>query len=142
MLNQAWVILFFFFPGFVWIWLIFFRGQFWSCNQKICDQYVLETFPSIVALIPARNEVETIGATISSLRNQVYSGKIEIIVIDDNSSDGTEVAARKAMCSRIIKSGDLPSGWTGKLWAIHQGIKLIQNDFPKVTSLDSHVVFL
>ena len=130
-MNEAWVILFFFFPGFVWIWLIFFRGQFWSCDQKMCDQYVLETFPSIVALIPARNEVETIGATILSLRNQIYSGKIEIIVIDDNSSDGTEIAARKAMCSRIIKSGDLPSGWTGKLWALHQGIKLIQKEFPK-----------
>ncbi len=85
-------------------------------GNKINDDFVS-------VLIPARNEVNKIGNTIKRLINQNYYN-LEIIVLDDNSSDGTaeEVQQLRQYCNKIklIKGRTLPGGWTGKNWACYQ----------------------
>ena len=86
------------------------------------------THPLIAAIIPARNEADVIGRAITSLLTQQFDGDVRLFVVDDNSTDGTANATRAAAgmlgaTSRVtvISGSPLPSGWTGKLWAMQQG---------------------
>ena len=76
--------------------------------------------PRVSILIPARDEAAIISATLRRLDAQEYPD-FEIILLDDNSSDGTADAAR-AVGGRVkVVTGEaLPSGWVGKNWACHQ----------------------
>jgi len=84
---------------------------------------------SVVAVIPARDEADVIGRAVASLPGQDYRGELHIVVVDDRSSDGTAEAARAAAASAgggdaltVAMAEQLPPGWTGKLWAVRQGI--------------------
>lgn len=89
-------------------------------------------WPAVTAVIPARNEAEVIGASLASLLRQGYPGPLSIIVVDDDSGDGTAEAARRAgegdpeRPVTVLTSRGLPTGWTGKLWAQKQGIVLAE----------------
>ena len=87
----------------------------------------------IVVIIPARNEAAVIGEAVSSLLRQDFSGPIHVIVIDDGSTDGTTRAATDALAAcapasgpprslTVLAGASLAPGWTGKLWAMSQGI--------------------
>ena len=111
----------------VWLYLIFARGAFWRCSQR--DDWPspqVPAWPPVAAVVPARNEADCIGQTIASLLAQDYPGPWTVIVVDDDSSDGTaEIAHRRADGNerlKVVRSRGLPAGWTGKLWAIKQGI--------------------
>ena len=116
----------------VWIVLTFFRGGFWLIrfyDDDVAAHPAPATWPCVVAVLPARNEAETIGRTVESLAKQEYQGDLQIVVVDDHSEDATSQLARKAAESAgaaervvILKAATLQAGWTGKLWAIHQGI--------------------
>ena len=118
-----------------WVILIFFRGNFWLADQMLeTDVMQLETWPSIAVVIPARNEENYIGATLQSLMAQKYPGEIDITVINDNSTDNTVEAITRIKNERIVLSNgsDLPEGWTGKLWALSQGVNLSIRKNPSV----------
>ena len=111
----------------VWLYLIFARGAFWRCSQR--DDWPSPQVPArppVAAVVPARNEADCIGQTIASLLAQDYPGPWTVILVDDDSSDGTpEIAYRGADGNerlKVVRSRGLPAGWTGKLWAIKQGI--------------------
>ncbi len=113
----------------VWLYLLFARGAFWRCNER--DDWELSEparWPRVAAVVPARNEAEDIGRSIGSLLAQDYRGTWTVILIDDDSSDGTAEVARRAAADdtgqrlRVVASHGLPAGWTGKLWAVKQGI--------------------
>jgi len=116
----------------VWIVLAFFRGAFWQLRAFDDDLALhdpLEGWPQIVAIVPARNEEATIGRTVESLLAQDYPGKFQIIVMDDHSEDATEVRARQAAQRdgtgervTILAAASIEPGWTGKLWALQQGV--------------------
>jgi hopene-associated glycosyltransferase HpnB len=119
----------------IWIYLIIFRGQFWLCNQYLKENK-LENSPRVSVILPARNEAEVLPITLNSLFNQDYQGEFTIILIDDQSTDGTEKIAQeiakkyqKSAKLNILKGQDLPEGWTGKLWAMKQGIEYAQQNF-------------
>jgi len=114
----------------VWIGFTLFRGSFWRADQRLKVAGELDEWPSIVAVIPARNEVKTIERAVHSLLAQNYVGDINVIVVDDNSDDGTANAAGKNSNLRIIDGKPLEQGWTGKLWAVHQGVLVIDQSFP------------
>ena len=102
----------------IWVFLIFFRGNFWLADQMLeADVIQLETWPSIAVVIPARNEEKYISATLQSLMAQNYPGEIDITVVNDNSTDNTVEAITRIKDERIVISNasDLPEGWTGKL---------------------------
>jgi hopene-associated glycosyltransferase HpnB len=81
-------------------------------------------------VIPARDEADCIGKTVSSLLQQNYPGALRVIVVDDQSTDATAQAARDAAAAAgaadrltVVAGRAVPAGWTGKLWAQHQGIE-------------------
>jgi len=77
-------------------------------------------WPRVSVLIPARDEAVVIRETIQSLVGQDYP-YLEVIILDDHSSDGTGDLARSASRKATVLHGaDLPDGWAGKNWACHQ----------------------
>lgn len=122
-------------PVAIWLYLLFARGGFWlSAERDDGAPAHLSVWPSVTAVIPARDEAECIGPTITSLLRQDYPGEWSIILVDDNSTDGTAEAARQAAASlgaetklKVIAGAELAAGWTGKLWAIKQGADAAQS---------------
>ena len=99
---------------------------FWKCDQR--DDRVAtkspSVWPKVVAIVPARDEADLIARSIASLAAQDYPGPFRIILVDDNSSDGTAACVCELGSSRIeiIDGAPLVASWTGKLWAVSQGI--------------------
>ena len=86
------------------------------------------TRPVIAAIIPARNEADVIGRAITSLLTQQFDGDLRLLIVDDNSTDGTANAARAAAGMlgatnrvTVVNGAPLATGWTGKVWAMQQG---------------------
>jgi hopene-associated glycosyltransferase HpnB len=106
-----------------WVYLVAFRGLFWR-SVPVLPRQTPSSRSKVVAIIPARDEAASIQQSIGSLVAQDYSGELSIILVDDNSTDGTaEIAASLPTDNLTIISGaPLPPGWTGKLWAINQGL--------------------
>jgi hopene-associated glycosyltransferase HpnB len=118
-------------PAAVWFWLIIFRGDFWRADQMLPDTPPgLAAWPAVVTIIPARNEVATIGATVGSLLAQDYPGDLNVIVVDDGSDDGTAEAAGHDPRLTVIGAKLLEAGWTGKLWAVRHGLEAADKRFP------------
>ena len=71
----------------VWIYLIAGRGGFWLALE--CDDGgpAPSAWPAVTAVIPARDEAESVGQTIASLLNQDYPGLFSIVLVDDQSTD-------------------------------------------------------
>ena len=110
----------------IWLYLIFARGGFWLAAEREAGAPPPAVWPEVVAVIPARDEAESIATTISSLLAQDYPGPFGIVLVDDESCDGTAEVARQAVgaCGRldIVAGSPTPPGWSGKLWAVAQGI--------------------
>ncbi len=108
------------------IWTLLFVTGFWTTRE--CDDKAPfakpDMWPDVVAVVPARDEVDVIARALGSLIAQDYQGEFRVILVDDNSTDGTGAMARAIGAQRItvIDGAALPAGWTGKLWALHQGI--------------------
>jgi hopene-associated glycosyltransferase HpnB len=92
-----------------------------------------DTWPSVVAIIPARDEADVIAHTVGSLLCQDYSGRFSVIVVDDQSSDGTAAAASAAANAvsgadrlQIVAGTGPPPGWTGKLSAMRLGLAEVE----------------
>ncbi|MGD1934384.1 MAG: glycosyltransferase [Candidatus Phaeomarinobacter sp.] len=111
-----------------WVYLTWARAGFWKADIWLEPEPVgvASTRSSVAVVIPARDEAETIGATLSSLTAQNFSGSLHIFVVDDQSHDGTGDIARSAATDAIevdvIDGKDLPTGWSGKVWAMSQGV--------------------
>lgn len=114
----------------IWLYLSLFHGKFWQSDQFLNNNAVnKKALPSVACVIPARDEAESIAATVRSLLDQDYPLDFRIIVVDDNSSDGTADVARSAANSSleekrlgIVPGAALPDGWVGKMWAVSQGV--------------------
>lgn len=125
-------------PLAIWLYLLLGRGGFWRVSRALQQQ----SFPvsgvgagrrgrRVIAVIPARNEVESIGRAVRSLLEQTLQVPIHIIVVDDGSTDGTADEARRVAeaagastgARLTVLRGTPPApGWTGKLWAMSQGV--------------------
>ncbi len=112
-----------------WGYLLSLHGGFWRANIRLGpDRAAPDEWPQIVAIIPARNEAETIGDTINAHLASDYPGIFSVILVDDQSTDATVEQARAAAIRApdrlgIIRGKPLPTGWTGKLWAQAQGVE-------------------
>jgi hopene-associated glycosyltransferase HpnB len=112
----------------IWLYLFLAHGKFWSSGPEL-QPAVPEEPPDVDVIVPARDEVETIGAAIGSLLAQDYAGKLRVTLVDDNSTDGTAAVASSGAASasaaerfRLISGQPKPPGWSGKLWALAQGV--------------------
>lgn len=109
-----------------WLYLLVAHYGFWRADQRLArDIRPLSAWPSVLAIVPARNEAASIEACVSALAAQRYEGSFRIIVVDDASSDGTADLARGAAPADrvgVIGAQPLAPGWTGKLWAMQAGL--------------------
>ena len=115
----------------VWIYLVFARGGFWrlrGSEAPLLDQ--AGQAPAVSVIVPARNEAEVVGQAIRSLVVQNYPGQFHVFLVDDASTDGTAELARRAAEETgradrltIVPAQALAEGWTGKLWALSEGLR-------------------
>lgn len=119
-----------------WAFLLLARGNFWRVRRWIAPEprdgshlpghaQPKLASPRVAAVVPARNEAEFIAASVVSLLKQ----GVEVFLVDDHSSDSTSAIARaaaaeagKADALKVIAAEPLPAGWSGKLWALKQGV--------------------
>ncbi len=118
-----------------WLYLIFLRGGFWRADQRLAPAPPPEAgWPAVVALVPARDEAPLIARTMRALLAQDYAGTFAVVLIDEDSSDGTADAARTAAGDGgrlvVVPATSLPAGWTGKLWALAQGVERAAEELP------------
>ena len=90
-------------------------------------------WPTVVTIVPARNEADVIERTLRSLLKQNYPGEFHVVMVDDHSDDGTAEIARQlaiehpAGAHLTVKAAeDRPSGWLGKMWAVHTGLQFAE----------------
>jgi hopene-associated glycosyltransferase HpnB len=117
----------------IWLYLIAARGGFWCAAERDNNEHAERPamqWPQVSAIIPARDEAETVGETVASLLRQDYRGRLSVILVDDQSRDDTAARARDAAAALggsdrliVISGRALPPGWTGKLWAQSQGVE-------------------
>ena len=125
-------------PFAIWLYLFFARGNFWQVHEDSSEPTPPERWPRVVAIAPARDEAETIARSVTSLAKQNYPGEFSVVVVDDHSSDGTAGLARKAADESgtarrvtVHSAGELPPGWSGKVWAINEGLAAVREQAPK-----------
>ena len=114
----------------IWLYLLLGRGGFWLGRERNDAIGGQGPWPAITAVIPARDEAECVGETVVSLLRQDYAGEFHVVLVDDQSRDGTAEVARAAAAAlgaidrlTVLSGRALPAGWTGKLWAQSQGVE-------------------
>lgn len=129
----------------IWLGLIFFHHGFWRCDQLLPDVAEGQSqAPDVVAIVPARNEAETIEACAQSILSQDYSGSLHLIIVNDNSEDETEALARAAIeaserTGEVMNGAALQKGWSGKLWALSQGVAKAGDKAPYLWFSDADI---
>lgn len=104
-----------------WACLLLLHGKFWQSGPELRPMLPANA-PSVAAIVPARDEAETIAASTASLLAQDYPGTIAVILVDDGSTDGTADIAGRLPGLTILPGSPRPAGWAGKLWALSQGV--------------------
>lgn len=112
-----------------WIGLLVGRGFFWWPSPRLEPAEAPDASErSVVAVIPARNEADILPRTLPTVLAQEYAGPFRVTLVDDRSDDATALVARSAAeglsaADRllVLSGGPLPAGWSGKVWAMHQG---------------------
>lgn len=119
-----------------WLYLLLGRGGFWRFTEPRRDHRLPAVLPRIAAIVPARQEAAVIGRSITSLLKQQYDGPFRVYLVNDHSTDGTVEtaanAAAEARCSellRVVHARPLPPGWSGKVWALAEGIAAATAEF-------------
>ncbi len=128
----------------IWGYLLLARGGFWrrlerddallSLLQEKRAGEARRVWPGVIAVVPARDEAAAISRSVGSLLRQDYAGRFSVVLVDDQSSDDTAAIASAAAealgaadCLTIVAGTNAPSGWTGKLWAMRQGLANVEN---------------
>ncbi|MBS1063378.1 glycosyltransferase [Gluconobacter wancherniae] len=108
-----------------WLYLVFFHGSFWRDGPLLKTGPRPPVWPDVAIIVPARDEAEAIQPCLTSLLEQDYEGKLSIILVDDESEDGTGDLARALPDPHgrltVLTGKKRVEGWSGKLWAVHQG---------------------
>ena len=123
-----------------WAVLLLGRGMFWLGREN--DRVPAPeppAWPAVTIVVPARDEAGTIGAVVQALQAQDYPGEFRLWVVDDRSSDGTGGLARAAGATVITGLGRAP-GWTGKLWALQQGLDAADAASPWLLFTDADII--
>ncbi|HUZ52936.1 MAG TPA: glycosyltransferase [Streptosporangiaceae bacterium] len=120
-----------------WVYLVAGHGGFWRTDQRLPPAGAANqaAWPAVVAVIPARDEAPVLPETLPTLLTQDYQGQLTVVLVDDESTDGTaEVAAKlsddaqsgtpaNGQRLKVISGEPPPPGWAGKVWAMDQGLR-------------------
>jgi hopene-associated glycosyltransferase HpnB len=115
-----------------WVYLLLAHGGYWltGCRLPVGDgdaRGIAGGWPSVVAVVPARDEAAVLPLTLPGLLGQGYLGEFSVVLVDDGSSDGTAAAAESlgqtaGAVLKVIAGRAVPEGWAGKVWAMAQGV--------------------
>src|SRR5260370_11985698 len=126
----------------IWAWLLVGRGAFWR-SGTVLGAARPSRLLKVTVVIPARDEAEHISDTLRSLLTQQFDGELRIVLVDDNSSDGTGALAGELAEMddrlRVVDGEPLKTGWTGKMWAVSQGLwqaETLAADYVLLTDAD------
>ena len=121
----------------IWVYLVLLHGRYWREQPQATPKAELKHWPEVAAIVPARDEAEVIAEALASLLRQDYPGKLRVILVDDQSTDGTAETARGVAAAhgaedrlKVISGTALPQGWTGKMWAVQQGTEAMETFSP------------
>jgi hopene-associated glycosyltransferase HpnB len=124
-------------PAVTWACLALARGRFWEARDALpAAPPELDTWPRVSVVVPARNEAALLPSTLPTLLGQDYPGEASVVLVDDQSTDGTAAAARSvaAACRglklTVVEGTTRPEGWAGKAWALAQGVACASNATP------------
>lgn len=114
----------------IWLGLALGRGRFWDASADSLREAVRDApVPDVEIVVPARNEADVIGRTLTTILSQDYIGRLGVTLVDDRSDDGTGDVARATIASmgaqrraRVVEATPRPDGWTGKVWALAEGV--------------------
>ena len=116
----------------VWVYLLAARSGFWrvrDADARLDFGASREPWPPVIAVVPARNEAGTVSQAIASLLRQDYPGQFAVVLVDNHSEDETariaeQTAAEIDTLKRLqtVSARELPQGWTGKVWALSEGV--------------------
>lgn len=134
-------------PVAIWLYLLTARGGYWRMRNHLLPPAGGSTSScKIVAVVPARNEADVVARSVRSLLLQHLATPLQVVLVDDASDDGTAETAERAARElnrtdqlTVIRSKALPKGWSGKLWAVSQGIEeadRLQPDYLLLTDAD------
>ena len=136
-------------PLLIWLYLLTARGGFWRVSRQFGPLPTNHDLAKkVVAIMPARNEAAVIGDAVKSLLQQNFAGSIHVVAIDDGSTDATHSVAVEAAAGiglaaqlTIITATPPPPGWSGKVWAMSQGVAAatgLDPDYLLFTDADIH----
>jgi hopene-associated glycosyltransferase HpnB len=106
----------------IWLYLALGHGRFWRTSFGLPAGTDPVCWPSVVAVVPARNEAAVLPSTLPSLLAQDYLGSWRVIVVDDDSEDETAQLAEAAGAD-VVRTTGPPAGWVGKVAAMAVGIR-------------------
>ncbi|MGH8128734.1 MAG: glycosyltransferase [Gammaproteobacteria bacterium] len=121
----------------LWLTLLLVPWQPWRCRERLEATDTPSTRDDFTVLIPARNEADVIADTLNALA--LAAPQASVIVIDDESSDATASKVRDSVHPhvRLLVGSAPPPDWTGKLWALEQGLR--ETTTPRVLLLDADI---
>lgn len=123
----------------LWLLVLAAPWQAWRCRERLEAEApaVLSPRPDFSVLIPARNEAAVIATTLAALRAQAPAAPV--VLVNDQSDDATAQLAGASGLEhlRIIQGTPPPAGWSGKLWALEQGLAEVHT--PWVLLLDADI---
>jgi hopene-associated glycosyltransferase HpnB len=107
-----------------WLYLVLAHGGFWLFRQRLPAAENPAAWPSVVAVVPARDEAAMLPDTLPALLSQNYPGDFRVVLVDDASTDGTGDVARALPGNLTVVTGHgPPPGWTGKVAAMNTGVE-------------------
>ena len=122
----------------LWLAVLLVPWQAWRCTERLeADDADDAQASGFTVLIPARNEAAVLGETLAALR--ACAPLARVVVVDDQSSDVTAALARASGFDdlKVVRGTPPPAGWTGKLWALEQGLQHVTT--PRVLLLDADI---
>lgn len=130
-------------PLLIWVYLLGFRGGFWLTGVRLPIVAEPSSWPSVAVVVPARDEESVLGVSLPTLLVQDYPGPMRVVVVDDRSTDGTAELARRLgeqpaarFVPLVLPGEEPPPGWSGKLWALAQGVRVVSSAGPGLTVPD------
>lgn len=128
----------------VWLWLACCHGSFWRTDVRLPPRRRPVRWPQVAVVVPARDEAAVLPLSLPTLLAQKYPGRARVILVDDHSSDNTgalaaELRTMDGLELTVTTPPPLPSGWTGKLWALRHGVELAGPDVEYLLLTDADI---
>jgi len=131
-----------------WLYLLAAHGGYWRTSHRLPPaRPAFGPLPAVTVVIPARNEADILPGCLPSLLSQEYSGPLTVILVDDDSSDGTAKTAAElgeapgAAALTVIAARPAPAGWAGKVWAMAEGVRAAGPDAEYILFTDADIAY-